>query len=325
MRLLVTGGHGFIGSHVLRQLVDAGHDVTCFDIADISPVAAPAADETTFIRGDVTDPVAVYDAVARAAPDRIIHLASLLGRPSESSPRRAYEVNVTGTINVLEAAATFGIGRVVTASSVAAYGSVPGSVDRLDESVVQRPRNVYGVTKYVIEHLGRTYAEQQGVPVVALEPVHGIGPDRIRGNVEDAYLVKAAVSGTSLTVPNIGQPYEPIYIGDEARAFVAAALTDDAAVRHDRYVIGTGELITLPDIVGWLRDLLPDADIDLADQRADDEFEGLPPTDTRRIKADLAWEPTLDPREAVEAYVEWLQSNPDAWSIDPEDAPWNFE
>ncbi|MFC7157025.1 NAD-dependent epimerase/dehydratase family protein [Halomarina halobia] len=324
MRLLVTGGHGFIGSHVLRQLVDAGHEVTCFDIAETSPIAASVANETTFVRGDVTDPVAVYDTVAATAPDRIIHLASLLGRPSELSPRRAYDVNVTGTINVLEAAVTFDIERVVAASSVAAYGSVPDSVARLDETVVQQPRNVYGVTKYTVERLGRTYENRHDVPFVAIEPVHGIGPDRVRGNVEDAYLIKAAVDRTPLTVPNVDRPYEPIYVGDEARAFVVAAVADDVDLDHDRYVIGTGELITLADIAEWLRDLIPDAEINIADRRADDEFEGLPPTDTSRIEADLGWEPTLRPGQAVETYVEWLRTTPNAWSIDPEDAPWSF-
>jgi nucleoside-diphosphate-sugar epimerase len=101
MRLLVTGGHGFIGSHVLRQLVDAGHEVACLDIVGPSAVAQPVSSAVTFFQGDVTDPVDVYDAIVQFNPQRIIHLASLLGRESEADPRAAFDVNVGSTVSVL--------------------------------------------------------------------------------------------------------------------------------------------------------------------------------------------------------------------------------
>lgn len=318
MRVLVTGGYGFIGSHVLRQLVEQGHDVACFDISTPSPVAAAVTDETIDIRGDITDPVDVYDAVASFEPDRIIHLAALLGRPSQRHPRRAFEVNVNGSLTVFEAALSLGVDRVVAASSVSAYGVVTG-VDRLDESVPRQPTNIYGLTKYVVERLGSRFQED-GIEFAAIQPSHGLGPDRLRGNVEDAFVVKAAVSGATLSVPRVDDPYEVIYVGDEASAFVAAALAD--TVPHDTYIIGTGELVTLEDIVDLVSEHVPDAELEIGDSRGDDELEPRPPTDTSRIRDDLGWAPTKSVSETVQTYVEWLRSNPDKWSFDPADAPW---
>ncbi|MEF8789452.1 MAG: NAD-dependent epimerase/dehydratase family protein [Haloarculaceae archaeon] len=318
MRVMVTGGHGFIGSHVLVQLVEAGHDVTCLDIRDASAVAEPVADGYRFVRGDVTDAADVFDAVARFEPDRIVHLASLLGRPSQREPRRAFQVNVDGTLNVLEAADTHDVERVVAASSSASYG--PSGGERLTEATPQTPESVYGVTKYAVERVGRTYSEQRGVEFAAMEPLHGLGPDRHRGNVEDAYIVKAAVSGEPVSVPDLDTPIEIIYVGDEATAFVDVTLAEELA--HDRYLVGSGNRATLSEFVEIVADRVPDAEVTLRPGREDGEYPPFPPSDCTRLREDVGWEPTLDIPETVDAYVEWLEANPDAWSFDASEAPW---
>jgi UDP-glucose 4-epimerase len=322
MRILVTGGTGFIGAHVLSKLADRGHEVCCFDIADPTPIARQAADDVEFVRGDITDEVAVAKALAGFEPDRIVHLASLLGRGSQADPRGAFEVNVDGTLTLLELAESHGVDRLIAASSVSAYGDVT-DLDTLDETATQDPSNVYGLTKYAVERLGGTYRDQRGVEFAALEPVHGLGPDRVRGNVEDAYVVKAAVSGEPLTVPDVDQPIEIVYVEDTARAFVAATLAEELS--YDRYLVGTGERATLAEIVEMVRDHVPDAPLEMGDPPDEDELAYHPPTDTTRIREDLGWEPTHTVDEAVAAYVEWLRENPGKWSFDPESVPWEGE
>lgn len=318
MRVLVTGGTGFIGAHVLKQLAAEDHEAVSFDIAEPTPVAREA-DGVEFVRGDITDPVAVSETLASVGPERVVHLASLLGRASQRAPRRAFEVNVDGTLSLLDLAESHDVERVVVASSVSAYGDVTDS-DGLDETTVQQPSNVYGLTKYAVERLGRTYREQRGLEFAAMEPVHGLGPDRVRGNVEDAYVVKAAVSGSPLTVPAVDQPIEIIYVEDTARAFVAATLADD--LPHDRYLVGTGEQATLAEVAEMVRAHVPDAHLEVGEVRGEDELPAAPPTDTGRIREDLGWGPTHSIDEAIEAYVDWLRENPEKWSFDADDAPW---
>ncbi len=320
MRVLVTGGHGFIGAHILKQLVERGHDVTNLDISDPSPISAEVADDVTFLTGDITDPADVYNAVVSADPDRIVHMAALLGRPCETDPRRAFEVNVDGTLNVFEAAVTCDVERVVAAASMEVYGRIDDGRDRLTEDAPRRPTNVYGMTKYALEYLGSTYRQQHDLEFAAMEPAHGLGPDRLRGNVDDAFVVKAAVAGVPFSVPAFDYPYEVIYIEDEARAFVETVLADDLS--HDRYLVGSGEQVTLAEFVELVDERVDSADLDLLPPEGGMQLDSKPPIDATRLRTDTGWETTHGIEDAIDAYVEWLNANPKSWSFDPAAAPW---
>lgn len=320
MRILVTEGNGFIGAHVLRQLVADGHMVSCFDVSEPSPVVEPIEEEVSFVSGDVTDPVDVYNAIERFEPNRIVHLAGLLGHASQTRPRAAFSVNVDGTFNVLEAADGLGVDRVVAASSAAVYGDVSSGVDRLDETVPRQPTSVYGLTKQVVEDVGPVYRDQRDVQFTAIEPVHGLGPGRRRGNLQDVSIVKAAVAGERIPVPARSNPFEIVYVEDEARAFVDAALADD--LPNDRYLVGSGERTTLVEFVDAVREHVPGANFELEPVESEDRLSRLPPSDTTRICGDFGWRPEYTISEAIGAYVSWLRGNPSSWEFDRDAVPW---
>lgn len=317
MNILVTGGNGFIGSHVTTQLVESGHTVTCFDKREKGPLVRSVEDAITYIRGDITDPVTVYNTIASTKPDRIIHLVSLLGRESQANPYKALSVNVLGSIYVIEAAIAHNVERLVGASSAASYGAIPQSNERLDETVIQQPQSIYGLCKYVLERLGETYARQADIEFAAVQPVHGFGPDRNRGNVEDAFLLKAAVSGVPYTTSDWDAPMELIAVEDEARAFVAATLADELA--HTRYLIGSGKATTLTEINELVESRLPNIGVTIDDPADPESDPVLPLTDTSRIKNDIGWEPTYSIPDMVYNYLDWLTDNPDAWTFPPTD------
>jgi len=321
MRVLVTGGHGFIGSHTLQELIENDYHVGCFDVSGPSPVSEPVSDDVHFFQGDIADPIDVYDAVATFEPDRIIHLASKLGRESQTQIRPAISINLMGTVHVLEAADSLGVDRVIAASSASTYGDSPLDVDRLTEETIQQPSSVYGLTKYAVERVGQAYADQRSLEFAAIRPTHGLGPDRQRGNVEDTSIIKAAVSGTPLTIPRIEYPIEIIYVRDEARAFVAAAVADD--LPYDNYIIGTGEQVTLVEVTEMVRELVPDAELKTED--IDDDNRQLferPPSDYSRIREDFGWKPEYSIEDSIEEYITWLQENPNKWSFSLSDVPW---
>lgn len=319
MHLLVTGGTGFIGAHVVRELLAAGHEVTCFDLRGPTTVLAPVADRVEFVTGDVTDTVALARCLARVRPDRIVHLAAMLSRASERAPREAVAVNLQATLELLELAASHGVQRVIAASSVSAYGSVTDT-DRLDEGHSQAPENVYGLTKYALERLGPLTAGRSGVEFATMQPAHGLGPDRSRGNVEDAFVIKAAVAGTPLRVPAIPHPIEIVAVQDTASAFREAITAPELS--HDRYLVGSGERATLAEIVELVRAAVPEADLTLFDPETTGELARHPTIDTSRLRQEFGWVPRYSIEETVTEYVEWLRANPDGWTFDPDDAPW---
>ena len=165
MKILVTGGSGTIGGYVLRELLQAGHAVTSFSRT------APRIDGAGFIAGDIMDP----DQLAHACQgqDAVIHLAAVPG-PGRATPAQLLNVNVIGTVHVLEAAVQTGIGKVVFASSGAATGFsfqqqeiVPRYLP-LDEEHPSEPQDEYGLSKLLAELTCKRYSDAFGIQTICL-------------------------------------------------------------------------------------------------------------------------------------------------------------
>lgn len=158
MKILVTGAGGQIGADLLPRFLARGDQVTAFDLAP-APESAPTS--VAWLRGDVTQPGEVLDAVKSTRPDRIFHLAAILSATGERVPHRAYAINLDGTRNVLEAARLFEVGQVFFTSTIAAFG--PGLEAPVGDDVSMRPTTMYGLTKVAGELLGEWYQRTYGL------------------------------------------------------------------------------------------------------------------------------------------------------------------
>ncbi|MEF8783169.1 MAG: GDP-mannose 4,6-dehydratase [Haloarculaceae archaeon] len=317
MKILVTGGAGFIGGHLAEQFVADGHDVVVLDNFDpfydvrikdhTVEVCRERADSGEgsyrLVKGDVRDAETVDDLVADA--DYVYHQAAQAGvRPSVEDPRKYDAVNVDGTLNVLDAARNSGVERVVVASSSSVYGK-PESLP-YDESHPTTPVSPYGASKLAAERYACAYSEVYDLPVVALRYFTVYGP-RMRPNMAISNFVSRCLNGDSPIVYGDGtQTRDFTYIDDVVGANVRL-LSEDAA-DGEAVNIGSTDNIEILTLAEEIRDqLAPDLEIEFADRHdADAEHTHA---DTSRAAELLGYEPTYTIREGVAAFVEWYRAN----------------
>ena len=158
MRVFITGT-GVVGCHAARDLLAAGHEVTLFDLAPrLDFVGRVVGREVPVVRGDIRELPGVLDAVAAARPDVVIHTAALVGGQASVLPWRGFEVNVLGTMHVAEAVRTFGVRRLVHASTLGVFDRSAPQVAPLKETdQLGGNDRMYGTSKVACEQLLRAY------------------------------------------------------------------------------------------------------------------------------------------------------------------------
>jgi UDP-glucose 4-epimerase len=289
---LVTGGAGFIGSHLVDALLEAGHSVRVLD--DLSTGAREnVTDRAELLEGDVADP----DIAAAAVDgiDVVFHEAALgsVARSVES-PLATDQVNVHGTLTVLDAAKRAGVRRVVAASSSSVYGGVAPLPST--EDFPPAPKSPYAVSKVALEHYCRVYAELMGLETVCLRYFNVFGP---RQRADSAYaavvplFIEALRTGARPTVHGDGlQRRDFTYVRDVARANLLAAGADAPRCSGRIYNVAGGQRATVLDLltaIGRVLDVTPDPIHD--SPRSGDVRDSE--ADLTAIAADLGFEPTV--------------------------------
>lgn len=242
---LVTGGAGFIGSHVVRNARDAGHRVRVLDDLSTGEGRRLPAD-VELVVGDVADPQAVRAALDGV--DAVVHLAAHRAVPrSVADPLATDRANAHGTLCVLEAARHAGVPRVVLASSSSVYGAA--ATRPTPETAVPRPASPYAVSKLAGEHYADVYAELFGLSTLSLRFFNVYGPDQSPDGPYAQLVPKvlaALRTGERPTVFGDGtQSRDLVYVGDVARAVLAAVASDARGVLN----IGSGTPVTVLDVV----------------------------------------------------------------------------
>ena len=158
MSILITGGTGFIGADIVRQLLEAGvRDIHVMHRSGNFDRLGALADEVTLVQADLSDPNRLTAVVQQTKPDAIYHLGALLSMLCEQDPQAAVQANAMGTYHLLEAARQFGVRQFLFASSIGSYGLDIEDAEILNDKTLQRPFLVYGITKLFGEQLGYFY------------------------------------------------------------------------------------------------------------------------------------------------------------------------
>jgi UDP-glucose 4-epimerase len=262
MRVLVTGGAGYIGSHMVKLLLEEGADVVTFD--NLSSGRRGAVTGGSFVEGDLNDPELLRRTLTRQRVDAVMHFASLIQvGESVREPARYYETNVTGTLNLLSAMRETGVHRFVFSSSAAVFGEP--QYTPIDEAHPKAPINPYGFSKWIIERVLADYAHAHGIASVSLRYFNAAGADP-GGELGECHdpethlipLVLQAVAGRRDSVTVYGADYptadgtcvrDYVHVADLCRAHLLALERLASHSGAYAYNLGNGKGFSVKQIV----------------------------------------------------------------------------
>ncbi|HSM01188.1 MAG TPA: GDP-mannose 4,6-dehydratase [Acidimicrobiia bacterium] len=305
---IVTGGAGFIGSHLVELLVDREWEVLVIDDLSSGSIDNLAAARRRGIANihvtGVTDPE-LADVVARFSPEVIFHLAAQSKvRPSVEDPMHDARVNVVGTLNVLEAARRAGVRKVCFASS---GGAIYGGDVKLPakESAAKAPQSPYGISKKIVEDYFHWYSQVHGVAYTLLALANVYGPRQdpgLEGGVTAIFSL-AMLEGRRPKIFGDGtQTRDFVYVEDVCDAFLRAADRGDGHLLN----IGSGIETSVNDLYGLVADVTDyPTKPDYAPAKPGDVYRSV--VDPSRAKKELGWEPWTSLREGLEKTVEWYR------------------
>lgn len=314
MKYLVTGGAGFIGSHLVEHLVEHGHEVVVLDdfstgrLENLSSVSG----QIELIEGTVTDP-AVCHAATRDV-DFVLHHAAIASvAQSVEEPLVSHAVNVTGTINVLLAARDAHVRRVVLAGSTAVYGDTPHLPNH--EDLLPRPLSPYAVGKLAAEEYCKAFRATYGFETVVLRYFNIFGPRQDPASQYSAAIPKfivAALGGGSPRIYGDGeQTRDFVFVANVVVANMLACQAPSARAAGRVFNIGTGNAVSVNDL--WRR--VQEA---TGVRRAPTHVDPRPGeirhsyAAIERATQDLGYTPSVDFAEGLRRTVQFYRSQPDS-------------
>lgn len=310
MRILVTGGAGFIGSHLAEKLLSVGHEVVILD--DFNDYYDPQikqaniagfAKDVTVCHVDLRENDSVRTVFGREKVDAIVHLAARAGvRPSIQSPRLYYDTNVLGTLHLLEAARLTGIQRFLFASSSSVYGA-SRSVPFSEEEHLTQTLSPYGATKIGGEFLCSTYSHLYQMRVVALRYFTVYGP-RQRPDLAIHKFTRRIYTGQPIEQFGDGSTQRDYTYIDDIIQGTMAALDYDGPM-YDVFNIGESQTIQLKDLIMAIENAVgKKAKIN----RLPEQLGDMPRTyaDISKAKKLLGYNPTTKLSEGLPKFVDWF-------------------
>jgi len=307
LKAVVTGGAGFIGSELTRQLVENGADVTVLDNFLSGKMEYIRDMPVKVVKGDVCDNKAVSKCVK--GKEVVYHLAALPFIPdSYVNPQEFFRTNVEGSINVMWQAIRSGsVKRLVYVSTSEVYGTaqeVP-----MNEDHPTRPHSTYAVSKLAADRAIFTLHKEQGFPVAIIRPFNTYGPNITQPYIIPEIIVQLLEGSGVLTLGNAESSRDFTFVEDTARAIMLASLSPQTI--GETINVGSGFDIKIMDLAKLIARVLG------RDFRFEKDHSRLRPYDVNRLVCDnskvkrlLGWEPRVPLETGLKNTIEWLKSNP---------------
>jgi len=295
MQILVSGGSGFIGSHVVDKLLEEGHNVRVFDRVK------PLQEGAEWFKGDLLNEKDVLEACKDV--EAIFHLAAIADvNVALSSFDACLMINEMGTMNFLRSATAQEVDRIILASTTWVYGRNKGVVN--EETPIPFPEHIYTKTKIGQEHLLYSWNQHHGLPYTILRYDIPYGP-RMRSNMAISIFVRKAMRKEPITIFGDGKQGRCfIYIEDLAEGNVAA-LSD--ATKNEIINLAGPEFVTMNQIAENLQEIFGNIDIKYEAARPHD-FEGSI-TSIEKAERLLKWKPKTTFRDGLRRFIKYVKSN----------------
>ena len=323
MATLVTGASGFVAANVVKALAERGHKVVALDInaADdlMKRFVEPWADQVTIVQDSITDVAALERLFASSNIDKVVHAAAVtpggVGGLEKSHSKQVLEINLMGTVNVLDLARANNVKRFLYVGSGSVYGGVPGETKPSphNEDAVVNPANLYRITKVTSERIVERYREIHDMDTVGVRLAALWGPmERPTGYRPNMSMLfqwtGKAMRGEPIEVRAM-PPGDYTYVKDVANGI--ATVLDAPSLPHRLYNLGRGASTPTSQLVAAFSEAYPDTKFVTPipeDPEATDRM-GMMGMDFSRVKEDLGFEAVMDPGVALKDYFHWRIEN----------------
>ncbi len=330
MTTLVTGATGFACINVVRMLAEAGETVIALDLVPASPECHQFLKgleaKVRFVVGDVLDTAGMLSLAERNKVQRFVHGAAITpsGDVEQSIPQRIVNVNLMGTVSMLEVARAVSAKRFVLTSSSGLYGAPKDRTELVQEDSPLQLNNLYTICKHACELLLKRYKSLFGLSTVAGRMTAIYGPmERVtpsRGQPSTIYKVVSALLAQR-AVKARGRKFVRDYTHIEDASTIWRHLTLASDLDHDVYNVSAGVAYSLADVLETFRELDPTFSYSYAAPGEDADVEITPEgergaLDISRVRTEFGFSPKYDLRRGIKSYLEWARQYPALFSSD---------
>ncbi|HXY74957.1 MAG TPA: NAD(P)-dependent oxidoreductase [Dehalococcoidales bacterium] len=312
MILLVTGGGGFLGSYVVRDLLKDGHEVVCFDlVAEPTPlmkelIPADLMSRLTMLKSNITDSAAVSETVKKYKPDMIVHFSGVMPPVTEENVPLAIQVNIGGTNNIFEAARVYKVKRVIWSSSNSVLGKAGPAFGKnvLDDKLgIYGPGNFYGSTKVLCELMANQYIKNFGMDIISIRypRVYGVGKN-VGGGAAFTELMANVALEKPIVITGGDTSWDYLYIEDGSLATLKACTVPSTKTKV--FNLNDGNNCNGYQLAEILKEINPKAQITVQPGKAQYDF---PLVDASAVTRELGFTPRYSLKEGLRMAINYFR------------------